>query len=103
MAPKRTGEGHMTAAGGFRRHCIPFALFLLAASSGPIQPAPGEGRTVDGFGGLPGQPPAAGGGAGTFGGAPPAVGGVPGAPGVLGLGANGITRLSRAEYRWTVL
>src|SRR5687767_1925929 len=76
------------------------ALMLGGACSGTIKQAP-IARDGTAQGGASGQSPAAGGG-GNLSGDPPPAGGIPGAPGVLGLGANGITRLSRAEYRSTV-
>ena len=76
------------------------ALLVCVACSGTIRDRSEDSRAGDAWTGLPGQQPANV-GAATPGGAPPA-GGVPGAPGALGLGANGITRLSRAEYRSTV-
>src|SRR5688572_26075714 len=79
---------------------LPCALMLGGACSGNI-----EGASIDrgaaAQGGASGQ--SAAGGGGGLAGAPTSAGGIPGAPGVLGLGANGITRLSRAEYRSTVL
>ena len=78
---------------------LPCALMLGGACSGTIDQAPHD-RSADAQGGASGQ--AAAGASGDHSGDPPPAGGIPGTPGVLGLGANGITRLSRAEYRSTV-
>ena len=80
---------------------IVLALLGCVACAGSIRDGSDDTRPSDRTG-LPGLPAANGAVIGTSGGAPPPVGGTPGAPGVLGLGANGITRLSRAEYRSTV-
>jgi hypothetical protein len=80
---------------------IAFALIGSVACSGAIEESADGARAGDPWAGPPASQPAGGAGPGTSQGLPPA-GGIPGAAGVLGLGANGITRLSRAEYRSTV-
>ena len=90
----------MSARGSHSRW-VAFALLACAACDGSIS----AGGDTPGNVVLPGSgvaPPNAGMGASAAGSAAGAPGSAVGPGGALGVGANGITRLSRAEYRATV-